>query len=347
MLPVDRLCRTIKRIPCDRPPVVPQIFAHAASIAGLGIDDYLGSAATAARCQLAAWRHYGLDAVFAVLDLTIETEALGGEITRHPGLYPAIARPLFPADRDFTAMPVPDPQRDGRLPAILEMIRLLRAGVGEDAAVIGLVQGPMTLAIQLLGMEQTLFLAADETERFLQLLDYTTEISRRYGLAQLEAGADMVLVFDPAACPEVVPVGMFREMIGPRIARLTASQKQAGAKATWLHIAGQVAAILPLYSAFGIDIGNIDYCVDLDKLLGEAGPRDLCLDGNVKSLSFVTDSPQAIRDGAEALLARFDRRGGFILSSGCEIPPEAQEANVRALVVAAKDWPQRRTQRLS
>lgn len=347
MLPVERLCRTINHLPCDRPSVIPQIFAHAAMVAGLKVDDYLGSPETAARCQLAAWRHYGLDAVFAVIDLTIEAEALGGTVMRHSGLYPAISTPPFSSDQDFTAIKVPDPNKAGRLPGVLEMIGKLRAGVGEKAAVIGLVQGPMTLAVQLVGMERTLFLAADDTERFLQLLDYTTEISRRYGRAQIEAGADVVLVFDPAACPEVVPVGMFREMIGPRIAKLSSTLKQAGAKATWLHIAGQTAAVLPLYAAFGIDIGNLDYCVDLDKILTAPGLEGLSLDGNIKSLSFVTDSPDAIRESAEGILARFDRRGGFILSSGCEIPPEAQEANVSALVAAAKDWPKRRGSRIS
>jgi uroporphyrinogen decarboxylase len=338
MLPLERICRTIRRQPCDRPPVVPQIFAHAAKVAGKGVDDYLGSGATAAQCQLAAWRHYGLDVVFAVLDLTVEAEALGGTVTRHTGLYPAISASPFTRDHDFTRQPVPDPLTAGRMPAILEMATKLRAGVGDGAAVIGLVQGPMTLAAQLIGFEPALFLAADETDRFLQLLDYTTALSRAYGLAQLAAGADAVLVFDPAACSEIVPAGLFREMIGPRVARLASAFTGAGAKANWLHIAGKTAPILPLYPGFGIDIANVDYCVDVDSLLAALGDSPLCLDGNVKSMSFVTDSADSIRQSAEALLARFDRRGGFILSSGCEIPPEAEEANVAALMAAARNW---------
>jgi uroporphyrinogen decarboxylase len=64
----------------------------------------------------------------------------------------------------------------------------------------------------------------------------------------------------------------------------------------------------------------------------------ICLCGNVKPLSFVTRDADSIRHAADALLARFGGRGGFILSSGCEIPPEAEVANVAAMVAAARLW---------
>ncbi len=338
MLPIERLRRTIAHQSCDRPPVIPQIFAHAANVAGRSVDEYLASSATAAECQLAAWRHYGLDAVFAVLDLTVEAEALGGTVVHRHGTYPTISVPPFTPDRDFPQLALPDPATAGRMPEVVDMVARLRAGIGDAAALVGLVQGPLTMAVQLVGMERTLFLAVDETNRFVHLLNYATQISRNFGLAQLAAGADIVLVFEPAACPEIVPAGMFREMIGPRVAHLAAAFKRAEAKASWLHIAGQTAAILPLYSALGIDIGNVDYCVDLDKLRDTLSENTLCLNGNIKPLSFVTDDADSIRQAADALLARFDGRGGFILSSGCEIPPEADEANVAAMVGAARLW---------
>lgn len=338
MLAIERLRRTIGCQPCDRPPVVPQIFAHAARVAGRSVDDYLASPTIAAECQLAAWRHYGLEAVFAVLDLTVEAEALGGTVARRHEIYPAVINPPFTPDRDFSRLALPDPATAGRMPAVIDMVTQMRAGVGDAAVLIGLVQGPMTGAVQLVGMERTLFLAADEPDRFLHLLNYATGIARAFGLAQLAAGADMVLVFDPAACPEIVPAGMFREMIGPRVAQLAAAFKQAGAKANWLHIAGQTAAILPLYSAFGIDIGNVDYCVDIGRVQDALRDDTLCLNGNIRPLSFVTDGADSIRQAADALLARFDGRGGFILSSGCEIPPEAEEANIAAMIAAARLW---------
>ena len=60
------------------------------------------------------------------------------------------------------------------------------------------------------------------------------------------------------------------------------------------------------------------------------------LDGNIKSLTFVEGSPEDIETEAMKLLSVFRDRKGFILSSGCEIPPESSPENVAAMVNAAR-----------
>jgi len=335
---VERVRRTMAFMPCDRPPVIAQVFAHAALACGRSVDEYLSSGAVAAACQLEAQAHYQYDAVFAVLDLTLEAEAIGAKTQSRPGLYPAVIQPPCSPDDDFARLTIPNPRTAGRLPMVLEMARRLRGACRDRSLVVGLVQGPMTLAVQFLGMEKALLLATDDPERFTKLLDYAAGVGMAFGLAQLEAGAHLVLVFDPAASSEVVPPGLFREMIGPRLARLFAAFTQAGGMGNWLHISGRTDAILPRYAALGANIANFDYCVDPRKLLTSLGSERLCLDGNVKPLSFVVDTPPDIERESVQLLRLFDRRGGFILSPGCEIPPESREANVAAMVRAALDW---------
>ncbi len=61
-----------------------------------------------------------------------------------------------------------------------------------------------------------------------------------------------------------------------------------------------------------------------------------CLNGNIKPLSFVEDTPEEIADQSSQLLRLFADRGGFILSSGCGIPPESKPENIAAMVLAAR-----------
>jgi uroporphyrinogen decarboxylase len=192
----------------------------------------------------------------------------------------------------------------------------------------------MSLSTQLLGIETALYLAADDHEGFERILDFATDIAIRFGSAQVEAGAHLPIVFDPSASPAVVPPQFFREILAPRLTRLFSALKNAGAAFNWLHIAGPAAEILPFYPGLGVDIANFDYEVD-PLAAQEALPRT-CLDGNLKSLSFVTAAPEEIRQQSDALLGLFRSRRGFILSSGCEIPPEGRPENVAAMVASVR-----------
>ena len=71
----------------------------------------------------------------------------------------------------------------------------------------------------------------------------------------------------------------------------------------------------------------------------QVAPTDLCLDGNLKPLAFVEASPEEIEAEARRLIRLFGKRGRFILSSGCEIPPEARPENIEALGRAARLTP--------
>jgi uroporphyrinogen decarboxylase len=131
-----------------------------------------------------------------------------------------------------------------------------------------------------------------------------------------------------------VPASFFREFELPRLAQVFRALTAEGAAANWLHIAGPVAAILPYYAKAGVQIANVDYCVNVAeaaKLLPTT-----CLDGNIKSLTFVEGNPAGIESEAQSLLRMLRQRGGFVLSSGCEIPPESRPENIAAMVDAVR-----------
>jgi uroporphyrinogen decarboxylase len=192
----------------------------------------------------------------------------------------------------------------------------------------------MSLATQMLGIETALYLAADDPQRFERILDFSAAVAIRYGIAQIEAGAHLPIVFDPAASPAVVPPQFFREILLPRLQRVFAAYRQAGTLANWLNIAGPTAGILPYYPAAGVDIANFDYYIEPQRALDLL--PNTCLDGNMKSLLFVDATPDEVSAVASQLVSAFADRGGFLLSSGCEIPLEAKPENIVAMVAACR-----------
>ncbi len=322
----------LKRV--DRVPVIAQIFAHAAVLAGIPVNEYVRNGETLARCQLNALERYGCDAVFSVMDTSVETEALGSKLRYYQNAYPVVEKHVLSRGSDLNGLPVPDPHKSGRMPEMLEALGILRKEVGNETLVVGCVLGPFTLAGQLLGLENTLYLAVDDPELLGRLLDFTTDVIIRFGEAQLEAGAHLPVVFDPSASPAVIPPALFREFELPRLRQIFQALKAKGAAAGWLHIAGPATPILKYYPEAGVDIANFDYCVNPSDAQNQL--PHTCLDGNIKSLSFVECDPAEIGRESLILLNSFHNRRGFILSSGCEIPLESRPENITAMVHAVR-----------
>ncbi len=330
---LERILAAVKFGETDRAPVIAQVFGHAATLSGISLDEYVRDGETLARCQLKALRQYGYDAVFSVMDVSVEAEAAGAVLQYRKDLYPTIEHYAFSTESSWDEPVLPDPMRAGRMPEMLKALGILKREVGNEVLVVGCVTGPFTLATQLLGMEPALNMAIDDSPRLERVMDFSTEIIIRFGIAQIGAGAHLPIVFNPSASPTVVPPQFFREFELPRLKRVFDAFAEAGAMASWLHIAGPARRIFPYYPKAGVQIANFDYYVSASEARAEL--PNTCLDGNIKPVMFVEGSPDDIRSEAADLLGAF-REGGFILSSGCEIPPESEPANVAALVSAVQ-----------
>jgi uroporphyrinogen decarboxylase len=211
---MNSLERTLAAVHFEKPdqtPVIAQVFGHSAYLAGIPLDEYIQSGELLARCQLDALKHYKYDAVFAVVDVNVETEALGSSLKFRKNDYAIIEHYALSPKDDFTKLHIPNPLRAGRMPEVLSALEIMSRELKNSVPIVGCVMGPLTLAIQLLGAEVALYLAIDEPEHFALLLDFTTQVVIRFGIAQLEAGAHLPIVFDPSSSPAVVPPQFFRQ----------------------------------------------------------------------------------------------------------------------------------------
>ena len=331
---IERMMRVINFKTPDRVPVVAQVFGHAAIVSKVSLHDYIRDGELLASCQINALKRYKYDAVFALMDVLVETEAIGSVLEYRRDQYPICKKYVLSETTNPDLLLIPDPYQAKRMPELLKAADILRAQLGDEILIVGCVLGPMTLTGQLLGAERALNLAIDEPEKFSRILNFSKKVAIKFGLAQIEAGVHLPIVFEPFSSPAVVPHQFFREFILPHLKEIFSTFKKTGAASNWLHIAGHTGSILSYYPEIGVDIANFDYYVNplvAQKLL----PR-ICLDGNIKSLSFIEATPAEILKESQKLLDLFAERGGYILSSGCEIPPESNPKNVEAMVSATK-----------
>ena len=111
----------------DRVPVIAQVFAHAATLEGVPVDEYVQDGEILARCQLKALAHYGYDAVFSVMDVSVEAEAVGSVLQYRRNQYPFVERHPFRLWTRGRLQRPPIPKRRGACAEMLER-RLVSPG---------------------------------------------------------------------------------------------------------------------------------------------------------------------------------------------------------------------------
>ena len=142
MTSLDRIIATVGFEETDRVPVIPQVFGHAAVVSGVPLDAYVQDGDAIAAMPVKALERYGYDAVFTVMDVNVETEAVGSRLMYRAGQYPMVGRYAFTKESAWDAFPVPDPLRAGRMPEMLKALGILREGRRRRIPDCGLRYGP-------------------------------------------------------------------------------------------------------------------------------------------------------------------------------------------------------------
>ncbi len=336
MTSFERVLNTLKGKPKDRVPVVPETFGVTAKTCGYSIYEYVTDASKLAESQLKARSLAGHDILFSFADLSVESEATGCKLSYKEDQYPAVAGPVAVNAGDIKNRDLPDPWKDGRMPVVLEASSRLRDAVKDTCIVAGCMMGPLSLAGQMMGLEHLLYQMADDPGAVDEVLDFTEEVARRYGMALLKAGVHCHVIFDPVASPIVVPHEMFRKLELPRLRRLFSEFRRAGSLISWLSIAGNTRKILPFYREANVELATVDYTVPVSEAFDLLGT--VAVNGNMMPFCFVSCSPEEIKEAALKCLEETVERGNFLLGSGCEVPVEADISSVKALVEASQEF---------
>jgi uroporphyrinogen decarboxylase len=296
-----------------------------------------------AQAQLLAWERLGQDIIFPDSDNYYLAEGFGCRAFIPEDDFPSLAQPALEHFEQAFELEVPDPHRHGRMPVILEAIERIHAQVGDEVAIRVPGTGPFAVAAYLVGVERFLSELArvqrgsDETHReaLKKMLDLTAEALIRFGLAEIAAGAHLVQCGDSLASASVISPEMYRSWVLPWHQRVFRAWKEAGAL-TVLHICGNNTRVLDLQAQTGADIIAIDHLVDLRLAKGQIGDR-VCLIGNVDPVEVMLNGTPELVDARarECLLSAADG-GGYILGTGCEVPPGTPLENLEALIRAGQ-----------
>ncbi len=218
-----------------------------------------------------------------------------------------------------------------------EATRCARAMLG-DACFIktNFDQGPFSLASAVRGIEALMMDTVDQEQFVFDLLEITVEMVSHLGLAVGRAGAHAVTFGDAVA--GLVSREDFIKFAFPALKEVVRRLHAELDVPVFLHICGKTTHIVDYMAATGADALELDFQNDFGEMKRMVG-TEVCLEGNIDpSGVLLQGTPELVYRQSRELI-RSAGPGGFILSSGCEVPRDTPPENIHAMVRAARDGP--------
>ncbi len=142
---------------------------------------------------------FGVDAAVMYADIMLPLTGMGVPFSIDPGIGPIIHAPVRSA-ADVDALRIVDPRES--TPDLYEAIRLVRKELDGTTAVVGFAGGPFTVASYMIEgkptkeFSKTKAMLHGEPALWHRLMSTLTEVTIAYLKAQVEAGAQMIQLFD-------------------------------------------------------------------------------------------------------------------------------------------------------
>jgi len=309
----------------------PILMHFAARFIGKSYGEFTSDYKTLVEANIRCLEYFETDAVGLISDPYRETASFGAKIIFHKNSVPECSEYIVKSMDDLKYLKSPDVYKCERTLDRIKGAEEFRNRLGESVPVIGWIEGPLAEACDLVGVSEMLMKTILEPDFARLIYEKCMITAKAFALAQIEAGCDIIGIGD-AICSQI-SADYYRDDIMPLHKNLVEFIQSKGAKVK-LHICGDITHILPYIKVVAPDILDIDWMVDMNNAFNILGP-DIIRCGNLDPVSVILNSsPKQISKLTQELI-RKEKGRKFILSAGCEIPPDTPHENLLAMRLLA------------
>lgn len=280
----------------------------------------------AAQVTLQPVERFGMDAAIIFSDILVVPQALGADLRFAEGEGPVLA-PVNDSDKL-----APLKWKQGMLEPVYEALRLTRAKLPEDKTLIGFAGAPWTLACYMVqGKSDREFydvrrIAQTDRKFFLKLVDMLSESVYQHLVAQIDAGAQVVQIFDSWA--GICSATEFDAWVIAPTQKIVQAVKKARPGVPVIGFPRLAGMKYRDYAAqTGVDVMSVDYSVPLEwvKKL-----QDICVvQGNLDPLLLADDKAGMLAQAGRIVDALGHKP--FVFNLGHGILPHTPVENMQAL----------------
>ncbi|MFO7923557.1 MAG: uroporphyrinogen decarboxylase family protein [Bacteroidales bacterium] len=323
--------KAFNRETVERIPWVPFAGVHAAKLTGIGAEEYLKSSEHIFNGVSKAVELYKPDGIPVVFDLQIEAEALGCRLNWPDNSPPSvISHPLQEGVKiDDLSIPLAS---EGRIPVIMDAAKQLREKY-PDIALYGLITGPFTLSLHLLGTDIFMKMFEDP-EEVNKVMSFCADVGKMMTDSYIRAGCDVIAMVDPMTS-QIDPAS-FETFVSPRASDIFSNIRKKESLSSFF-VCGNARQNIEAMCRCRPDNISIDENIPLDYVRDTALANDISFGGNMRLTTvLLMGTPEECQREALECMDTGGRKG-FVLAPGCDLPMDTPIENLRAVTDVVHD----------
>ncbi|MBE7439445.1 MAG: uroporphyrinogen decarboxylase [Spirochaetales bacterium] len=280
---------------------------------------------------------FGMDGLIMFSDILTPLSGAGIPLHFAEKKGPVLEK-VIRSNEDLAALQEFEATRD--TPYVADILQKLRQFCdAEGPALIGFGGAPFTLASYLIEGGSTR--SFDECKRMLfgqadlyrTLALRLTEISINYLSMQIQAGAEVIQIFD--SWGGVLSVEHYQKFAAPYSQKIIEKLKEKYPKIPVILFVGNAAHLTAALSSSGAAALSLDWRVPAAEI--RQIPPGIALQGNLDPL-VLYGSQTTVQQETRSTLTRFENRPGYVFNLGHGIHPATPIENVETMVRTVRDY---------
>ncbi|MFV0592212.1 MAG: uroporphyrinogen decarboxylase family protein [Draconibacterium sp.] len=315
----------------ERVPWVPFVGVHGGRLIGVDAESYLKHTENLVSGISKSVELYRPDGIPVAFDLQIEAEILGCKLVWSKDNPPAVVSHPLNEGTELGALRLPN-EADGRIPLVLDAAKILREKFPE-IALYGLITGPFTLALHLLGTD--IFMKLFEDPEYVnELMEFCCQVGIKHADMLMDAGCDVIAVVDPMTS-QIDPLS-FETFVSPFATKIFDFVRSRN-KYSSFFVCGNAQQNIEVMCGCKPDNVSIDENIPLGYVKDIALSKGISFGGNMKLTSVLLLGNEM--DAGKEAVACLDQGGnkGFVLAPGCDLPMDTPVANLQAVTEIVYD----------
>lgn len=282
----------------------------------------------AAEVTITAAEKLDVDAAIIFADLLLPLAPMGLDFEFQAGEGPVVHKPLRTAE----AVSRLRTDRTAELAYVAEAIQKVAAHFKDSIALIGFCGAPFTLASYMIeGGASRHYI---ETKKMMyhqpavwrSLMDKLVKVLHEYARQQVEAGADVIQIFDSWA--GVLSIEDYREFVLPHARTLVREVQASGVPVIYFGV--ETSSLIVAMRETGADVLGLDWRAPLGETWRSLD-YSCAVQGNLDPITLFAE-PELLRHRVKQILDQARGRPGHIFNLGHGIVPGTPVENVQYVV---------------